>query len=212
MHPSIAPSLDIAVFARAPVPGEAKTRLIPRLGAEGAARLQQRLIESALEKSVALPGARVTLWVAGGADHPFVAACAQRVGVAVRTQQGPDLGARMLHAFADTLAPSRGERCLLIGTDCPALTVADLAMAAQALVTHDAVVQPADDGGYVLIGLRAAHARLFEGIEWGQPTVMQATRERMAQLGLRWCERPPLPDLDTPADYERALAAGWLAT
>lgn len=211
MQASVAHLLDIAVFAKAPVPGEAKTRLIPRLGADGAARLQQRLIECALEKALALRGARVTLWVAGDTDHPFIAACAQRVGVAVRIQQGRDLGARMLHAFADTLAPGRGERCLLIGTDCPALATADLAAAAEALAAHDAVVQPAEDGGYVLIGLRAAHARLFEGIEWGQPTVMQATRERMAGLGLRWCERPPLPDLDTPDDYERALAAGWIA-
>ncbi|MFN3566631.1 MAG: TIGR04282 family arsenosugar biosynthesis glycosyltransferase [Burkholderiaceae bacterium] len=202
--------VDIAVFAKAPVPGEAKTRLAPRLGADGAARLQERLIETALQKSVALAGARVTLWVAGDARHPFVAACAQRVGVRVRLQQGCDLGARMLHAFADTLAPGRGERCLLIGTDCPALTTADLAAAAQALAEHDAVVQPADDGGYVLIGLRAPHAPLFEGIEWGGPKVMQATRERMARLALRWCERPPLPDLDTPQDYERALAAGWI--
>ncbi len=211
MRRSSAASLDIAVFAKAPVAGEAKTRLIPRLGAEGAARLQQRLIESALAKSVALAGARVTLWVSGNAQHPFIAACAQRVGVQIRIQQGSDLGARMLHAFATTLAPGRGARCLLIGTDCPALTTADLAQAAEALAAHDAVVQPADDGGYVLIGLRAPHAQLFEGIEWGGSTVMQATRERMARLGLRWCERPPLPDLDTPQDYERALAAGWIA-
>lgn len=207
----LAPFIDIAVFARAPVAGEAKTRLIPRLGAEGAARLQERLIASTLAKSVALPGARVTLWVAGEARSPFIAGCARRSGIRVRIQQGSDLGARMLHALATTLPPGRGDRCLLIGTDCPALTTADLASAAQALAAHDAVVQPAEDGGYVLIGLRAPHAPLFEGIEWGGPTVMQATRERLARLGLRCCERPPLPDLDTPADYERALAAGWLA-
>ncbi|GAB4466629.1 MAG: TIGR04282 family arsenosugar biosynthesis glycosyltransferase [Burkholderiaceae bacterium] len=206
-----AQSIDIAVFAKAPVPGEAKTRLIPRLGAEGAARLQQRLIERTLEKSVALAGARVTLWVAGDVHHPFVAACAQRVGVRVRTQRGSDLGARMLNAFADTLAPGRGHRCVLIGTDCPALTSADLAAAAQALAAYDAVVQPADDGGYVLIGLRAAHAPLFEGIEWGGPKVMEATRERLARLALRWVEHAPLPDLDTPEDYDRARAAGWIA-
>ena len=205
------PLVDIAVFAKAPVAGEAKTRLVPRLGAAGAARLQERLIDSALETAIALSDSRVTLWVAGDARHPFIAGCAQRVGVRVRIQQGCDLGARMLNAFADTLAPDRCDRCLLIGTDCPALTTADLAAAAQALAANDAVVQPAEDGGYVLIGLRAPHAPLFEGIEWGGPKVMQATRERMARLGLRWCERPPLPDLDTPEDYERALAAGWLA-
>jgi rSAM/selenodomain-associated transferase 1 len=210
MQAARADRLDIAIFARAPVPGQAKTRLIPRLGAEGAARLQQRLIEATLAKSLAVAGARVTLWVAGNADHPFIAASAQRVGVAVRIQQGADLGARMRHAFAATLARRTDARCVLIGTDCPALTSADLTAAAQALATHDAVVQPAEDGGYVLIGLRRPQARLFEGIEWGGSDVMQATRRRMAQLALRWCERPPLPDLDTPQDYERALAAGWI--
>jgi rSAM/selenodomain-associated transferase 1 len=197
---SDAGTIEIAVFAKAPVPDEAKTRLIPRLGAEGAARLQERLIERALQKSVALPGARVTLWVAGDVQHPFIAACAQRAGIRVRIQQGSDLGARMLQAFATTLAPGRGDRCLLIGTDCPALATTDLALAAQALATHDAVVQPAEDGGYVLIGLRAPHAQLFEGIESGGPTMMHATRERLARVGLRWCERPPLPDLDTPEE------------
>jgi hypothetical protein len=203
-------TIDIAVFAKAPVPGVAKTRLIPRLGAEGAARLQEALIENALAKAIAVAGARVTLWVAGDRSHPFVAAVARRFDIGIETQHGPDLGARMHDAFATTLAPGRNRGCVLIGTDCPALTTADLERAAAALATHDAFVLPAEDGGYVLIALRTPQERIFEGIEWGGPTVMQATRERMARLGLAWFEGSPRPDLDTPGDYERALAAGWI--
>jgi rSAM/selenodomain-associated transferase 1 len=203
-------TIEIAVFAKAPVPGEAKTRLIPLLGAEGAARLQEKLIEHTLAKATAIAGARVTLWIAGDGSHPFVASVARRFDTGIETQQGIDLGARMHHAFATTLAPGRSGGCVLIGTDCPALTTADLKQASEALAAQDAVVQPAEDGGYVLIGLRAPHAAIFEGIEWGGPTVMQDTRERMTRLGLAWSEGSLRPDLDTPHDYERALAAGWI--
>jgi hypothetical protein len=198
-------ALRIAIFAKAPIAGQAKTRLIPLLGAEGAAQLQAHLIERAVAKACALPGARVTLWVAGGIDHPFVVRCAADAGIGLTEQQGADLGARMTHAFAQAGGP-----LLLIGTDCPALTVSDLEQAAQALRTHDVVVQPAEDGGYVLIGLTRPQPALFEGIAWGGARVMDATRERIAALGLRACELASKPDLDTAADYARALAQGWL--
>ncbi|HEU0203075.1 MAG TPA: DUF2064 domain-containing protein, partial [Burkholderiaceae bacterium] len=91
--------LHIAVFSRAPVPGQAKTRLIARLGAEGAARLQQQLIERALARACAVAQAQVTLWVAGDGAAPFMHTVAQRHGVALAAQAGSDLGARMAHAF-----------------------------------------------------------------------------------------------------------------
>lgn len=200
---------DIAIFARAPVPGEAKTRLVPQLGAEGAARLQRELIRAALAKAIAVPGARTTLWVAGDAGHPFLVECARDAGVPIREQRGADLGARMDAAFADTLTGPKA-RCVLVGTDCPALATTDLVAALDALATHDVVVQPAEDGGYVLIGLRAPQPALFAGIDWGTDTVMAATRARIRAASLKALERPTLPDLDTPADYARAIAAGWI--
>jgi hypothetical protein len=196
----------IAVFARAPVPGQAKTRLIPRLGAAGAAALQRQLIERTLATACAVPQAQVTLWVAGDAAHPFIVDAAQRFDVALRSQIGADLGARMHHAFAATEPP-----LLLIGTDCPQLRPQDLVAAAAELAQHDVVIQPASDGGYVLIGLTRAQAALFESIPWGTPEVLQRTQARIAALKLRCALRPTLDDLDTAADYEQALAAGLLA-
>lgn len=195
----------VAVFARAPVPGRAKTRLIPALGADGAAALQRQLIERTLATACTVPGARVTLWVAGDIDHPFIAATASRFGVAVAAQDGADLGERMHLAFVATAAP-----LVLVGTDCPQLVAADLAAAAQALADHEVVIQPASDGGYVLIALRDPRPRLFTSIDWGGPRVLQQTRARVAELGLRCLLRPTLDDLDTAEDLQRALDRGLL--
>lgn len=198
--------IDIAVFARTPVAGAAKTRLIPLLGAEGAAALQRQLIARTLSTACAVPGARVTLWVAGDTSHPYIAEVAARFGIAVAAQAGADLGERMDHAFAVAGAP-----LVLIGTDCPQLASEDVAAAAAALAESDVVIQPASDGGYVLIGLTRPQPALFESIDWGGPQVLQQTQDRIAALGLRCALRPVLDDLDTPADLRRALAAGLLA-
>ncbi len=201
------PAIDIAVFARAPVAGRAKTRLIPLLGAEGAAALQRRLIERTLATARAVPRARLTLWVSGDPAHPFVAEAAARHGAAVAGQHGADLGARMNHAFEAAAAP-----LVLVGTDCPQMSAADLGAAAAALATHEVVIQPASDGGYVLIGLARPQPPLFESIDWGGPKVLSQTLARIDALGLNCLLRPTLDDLDTPADLHRALAAGWLQT
>jgi uncharacterized protein len=207
----MAPTTPIAVFARAPVAGAVKTRLIPLLGAEGALALHRQLVESTLFRARDAALGEVTLWIAGDAGHPEVLACARRQRVRLATQQGTDLGARMHAALAVTLAAQPGRGCLLIGTDCPALTPAHLQHAAAALATHDVVLTPAHDGGYVLVGLRAPQPALFDGIAWGGSDVLAATRARIAAAGLRCAELAALPDLDTAADYHAALAAGWIA-
>jgi glycosyltransferase A (GT-A) superfamily protein (DUF2064 family) len=111
-------------------------------------------------------------------------------------------------AFLATLVRSRA--CVLIGTDCPALQPAHLLRAFTELEEHDVVIVPAEDGGYVLVALKAPQPQLFEGIEWGGPTVLQATLARIDAARLRAVLLPPLPDLDTPADLERARREGWL--
>lgn len=199
-------SVHVAVFARAPVPGEAKTRLIPRLGANGAAALQRQLIGLALARARALPGARVTLWMTGQTIDASLRSAAEAANAAVREQSGADLGARMANAFADTLRGSSA--MLLIGTDCPAQRVADLSAALVALADADAVVQPAEDGGYVLIGMRRLHSVLFEGIPWGSDAVLATTRSRAAAHGLRLAELPTSWDLDRGEDLDRAVAHG----
>ena len=199
----------IIVFARAPEPGRAKTRLIPMLGAARAAALQHLLIERALATALAAGIGPVELWCAPSAQHPLLAGCAARHGINAASQCDGDLGARMLHAAVTALAAA--SRIIIIGSDCPALTAADLQHAAQALEQHhDAVLIPAEDGGYVLIGLKWWDARLFAGIAWGSDQVMAATRVRLAALNWCWHELPPSWDVDRPADYERLAASGLI--
>jgi hypothetical protein len=194
---------EIAVFARVPVAGQVKTRLIPALGADGAADLHARLVESTLARARRAGAASVRLWLDGDP-----AGYAAPPGVAVSTQSGSDLGARMHHAFVATLA--RAAACVLIGTDCPALQPHHLREAFETLDSHDVVLVPAEDGGYVLVGLTVPQPRLFEDMAWGEPTVLAATRVRIDAAGLRAAFLDPLPDLDTPADLARARAAGWI--
>ena len=140
----------VAVLAKAPLPGFAKTRLIPALGEEGAALLQARLVEHAVETVCAACLGPVTLWAAPDESHPLFQGISARFGVALACQDAGDLGARMLTAMAAANAPA-----LIVGTDCPALTSDHLRAAADILRDGaDAAMIPADDGGYVLIGMR----------------------------------------------------------
>lgn len=201
--------VNIAIFARAPVAGDAKTRLIPRLGAEGAAALQQALTHRALQTAVAANAGSVSLWCAPDCEHSTFVDCRDQFGVALYPQHGTDLGARMFHAF--TRLCRQGD-ALVIGTDCPALTVRELRAAAKALQRgNDAVFVPAEDGGYVLVGLRHAIASLFHGIPWGTDRVMDCTRTRLRNAGLRWHELPTSWDVDRPADIDRLRASTLMA-
>lgn len=197
---------SIAVLGKAPIPGFAKTRLIPRLGAAGAARLQERLLEQAVRTAVAAGLGPVTLWCLPDGGHPVFAALARDLGVALQPQRGPDLGARMAHAVA---AHTVHGPVLVIGTDCPALGPAHLRAAAAALAGGDAAVLiPAEDGGYVLIGLAASCPTLFDGVPWGTDRVAAVTRRRLEALGLRWSEPARLWDVDRPKDLDRLAHLG----
>jgi rSAM/selenodomain-associated transferase 2/rSAM/selenodomain-associated transferase 1 len=174
------PRVGVAILARAPIPGQAKTRLIPALGAEGAARLQSWLLQRAVAMALVADVGPVTLWCAGDPRHPDFALCRAFGSVAVRHQPEGDLGARMRMALREAASP---DGTLIVGTDCPALTAAHLRQAARALRERDAVVLPAEDGGYVLIGLREAAAEAFARIDWGTERVMAQTRARLRALG-----------------------------
>lgn len=194
------PAAHVAVFARAPVPGTAKTRLIPALGAVGAARLHRQLVLRTLRTAYGAGLGPVTLWCAPDSSHRFFRALRER-GVRCREQTAGDLGERMRHALASTLpAPT-----LLIGSDCACLSPEHLRMAAHALQQgNDAVFLPAEDGGYALVGLRVPAPKvLFEGIPWGGPEVMAVTRQRLSMLGYTWAEPAVVWDIDTPADLLR---------
>lgn len=205
---SITRPVSIAVFARAPIAGHAKTRLIPHLGAQGAARLQQMLIGRALHTAVDARMGPVSLWCAPDAAHPAFIAAASDHGVLLHAQRGRDLGERMRDAF-ELLCPVAPT--LLIGTDCPALTSATLRDAARRLLEGDeAVFVPAEDGGYVLIGLRQSHPCLFDGVSWSTDQVMAETRERMREARLQWRELAPAWDVDRPEDFVRLAQSGLM--
>lgn len=186
-------------FAREPISGQVKTRLIPALGAEGAARLYRTLLGVALEAAASLPGVRRELWCAGAPPRGAVCAeLASRYGLRLRHQPAGDLGQRMASALAEAL--TRGEPAVLIGSDCPEYSPDYLASAFAALESADLVLGPAADGGYVLIGVRRLDAKLFAGIPWGSDQVLGRTRAALESLGWGWVELPTLRDLDQPGD------------
>jgi len=202
------PQARILLFAKAPVPGACKTRLIPALGAVGAAALHRELLENTLARLVPAAIAPLSLWCLPDATHPAFQALAGHSGVSLHRQRGEDLGARMLHAAARALAEA--EAVVLIGCDCPGLGPEQVASALATLLEPpqcEAVLGPADDGGYVLLGLRRAAPGLFTDMPWGGDQVAAVTRERMAALGWRWRELAPLADVDRPEDLARYRAA-----
>ncbi len=192
---------DIMVFSRAPVPGQTKTRLIPALGADGAARLHAWLIDRTLARAAALAEARVTLWCTPSDDDPVLRACAARYGARLAVQQGEDLGRRMQRAFDTALRSAPW--AMVLGTDCPQLQTDDLRQAA-AMLAHgaDAVAGPAVDGGYYLLGLRRSCAALFSNMPWGTAEVWALTRERLETLGWSWSTLERYRDLDRPEDLD----------
>ena len=210
---SIATPVRIAILAKAPLAGFAKTRLIPALGARVAARLQRafvlRTVQVAQQANL---GGSVQLWCAPSADQRFFRALQRTAGVDCRDQPAGDLGQRMQAAIAAAPGP-----VLLVGTDCPALTVQHLRAAAAALqsgaatgtgtgASAGAVFIPAEDGGYVLVGLRQPQPGLFHGIDWSTERVMAQTRQRAQELSVALWELAPLWDVDTPHDLARLAA------
>ena len=216
----------LAIVAKAPIAGLAKTRLIPALGPGGAARAQRRFVlnslhtaqatvqaaadASAKDPAVGAAWGPVTLWCAPDATHRFFRAlqrsCRTAPPLALQLQPQGDLGQRMLAAFeahfsSQTASPSQA--VLLIGTDCPVLSPGHLQAAALALQTHDVVLIPAEDGGYVLIGMRRCVPEAFANIAWSTPQVLAQTRERLHAAGASVTELAPLWDVDEPADWQR---------
>ena len=187
--------VNIAILSRAPIPGQTKTRLIPALGAEGAAELHCRFLHATVRTALQAGLGPVTLWCTPDTSHPEFAACAALGPLTLCPQASGDLGQRML---ATINGPT-----LIIGTDCPALTPAHLQQAAAALNEHDAVLIPAEDGGYVLIGLHQPEPAVFADINWGTAQVLASTRQRLRDLGYSWRELPGLWDVDEAADLTR---------
>jgi uncharacterized protein len=199
MPPSNTSPVSIVILAKAPIPGFAKTRLIPAIGAHAAAVLQERLTERTVATALAAGIGPVTLCCDPDATHDTFLKMVTRMKITLRPQPPGDLGTRMLAAVATSTGP-----VLVIGTDCPALTEAHLRSAAMALRDgNDVVLIPAERGGYVLLGMRKAQPRLFSNIAWGGSSVLADTRARIVEQRLMLIEHPPLWDVDTEIDLAR---------
>ena len=196
----------ILVFVRAPEAGRVKTRLAAEIGAEGALRVYRRLAEHAVAEArelgpeVALRihytpaagGEAVRAWLGGDAEY--------------LPQADGDLGARMRAAFAAAFAAGH-RRVLIIGSDLPGLSAEVLRRALRLLDSHPAVIGPAADGGYYLLGLRGMVGGVFDGIAWSTERVLEATLARLRAAGCAPAMLEPLRDVDTAAD----LPPGWRA-
>lgn len=188
----------ILIFAKAPVPGKVKTRLIPALGEEGAARIAHEMLIDTVAEAVAAGLGPPEL--CGDPDPTNQAWDGLRPGGYLRlSAQGEgDLGTRLEQAAQRTLLG--GEKVLLIGTDCPGLDAERLAEAARRLDDHEAIIYPAEDGGYVLLGLARHDPSIFSGIVWSGATVAVDTIARIRALGWSIHIGETLRDIDEPAD------------
>lgn len=193
---------QIIIFAKAPVPGRVKTRLIPALGEAGAARLAHAMlletVDEALDSHLGIP----ELCATPHPRDPSWRGLLPTSRLSLSDQGDGDLGERLARAAERTIL--RGDRVLLIGTDCPQLRGGYLRAAAAALDEYDAVLHPARDGGYALIGLRRFDPSLFDGIAWSTSTVASETLRRIAALGWAVHVGETLRDLDEPDDLDLA--------
>lgn len=193
----------ILVFAKAPVAGTVNTRLIPAIGVDAATRLQESLLHKRLATITQPALCDVILMCAPDVSHVCFTKCESLYAVSLFPQHGKDLGERLANGIKHALRLK--QHIIVVGTDAPALDVATIEQAIIALSANDTVLVPAEDGGYVLLGLSAYHAELFENIEWGSDKVLQQTLAKVASLRLTLCTLTTCWDIDREEDYERYL-------
>lgn len=190
----------IIIFAKAPLAGFAKTRLIPALGEHGAAMLAKRLFEHALTEALEADIGSVELCVTPNLENDFWKSIKLSESLKITEQGEGDLGERMARATKRAL--EHHHSVLLMGTDCPALNRHYLQDAADELSCHDACITPVSDGGYALMGLRAFHPSLFEDMPWSTDKVSALTLECFRNLDWQVAHLRSLHDIDEPDDLQ----------
>lgn len=192
------------IFAKAPMPGTVKTRLISKLGQELSADLHAAMVSHSVSVAAQYPNHEIQLWCAPNASHSLFRQLQKNYPVSLHVQNGDDLGQRMRYAFEQALKDF--DVAIIIGTDCPGITAALLDKAYHALYADkDAVIAPAEDGGYILLGLRKVYSDLFSEIAWGTDQVYTETQHRLEQLRLSWQSLDMQWDVDRPEDLERLV-------
>lgn len=197
------PDARILILSKAPRPGRVKTRLIPLLGEAGACAFHRACLAHTLHRLANTGLAPAELWLDCDMDEAEVLSLVPGGSCSVHVQRPGDLGQRMVHAAASALARG-GDAVILVGTDAPLLDASCLESALRLLQGDaDVVMGPAEDGGYVLLGLREAHPKLFQGMPWGGDQVAHQTRVCCRTEGLALHELPMLWDVDRPRDVMR---------
>lgn len=201
----------LVIFAKAPIPGQVKTRLCPPLTPDEAATLHGSFVLDTLERTKVAVGKlklRMDRYLAcaPSSTHVFFKIMEERQGVKLIDQVGDDLGRRMHQAMKVMF--SRGHRrTLIIGTDVPTLPLDHFQQALSSLEDHDLVLGPAFDGGYYLIGMNKAVPELFSDIPWSTDLVLRLTQEKASMLGLKTALIQPWRDIDTLADLRTLIEA-----
>ena len=196
------PDSVLLVFCKAPIAGQVKTRLQPELSAEQAVAAHINLTWMTLDRAFQQQFCPVVLCCSPDSEHSFFQQCAKDYPLMLTQQYGNDLGERMHNALTEALSKYR--HAVLMGCDCPSLTVVDLEQALLMLHTgSDVVMAPTEDGGYVLIGLNEPQPNLFYGMTWSTAHVMLETRHRIAKARLKLYELDKQWDVDTIADWQR---------
>ena len=195
------PDAVVLVFAKAPIPGEVNTRLIPDIGVEAATSLQSELILSRLKNLQEKNLCATQLWCSPDPEHDFFQSCKQQYTVDLFEQCGEDLGVRMSQAINQSLQSFK--RVVLIGTDAPSLTSVHIERAINKLDQNDVVIAPAEDGGYVMIGMSQHSDAVFQSVPWGTDEVLACTRENIADNNLLCGELETCWDIDRVEDYQR---------
>lgn len=194
-------SAAVVVMSRAPVPGETKTRLIPTLGAERAARLHRHMLDSTVRAATAANLGPVIVACTPDDTDPFFGWLRETHGVLTRAQGVGDLGARMRRVLEQGLVCSNA--AMVVGSDCPGLCQEDFERGFEFLRTgYDVVVGPSTDGGYYLLGLRASHPSLFENIDWGTSNVLAQTEKQLRADGCSYGLLSERTDVDVAADLQ----------
>jgi rSAM/selenodomain-associated transferase 1 len=196
----------ILIFAKAPLPGFAKTRLIPILGSNGAAMLARKMLKHCITEALAANIGPVELCVTPDAEHPSWRELSISTAVIWSSQGEGDLGERL--ARATQRAMHQAKNVLLIGTDCPGLSAERLREAARAVEGHDACMVPVSDGGYALLGLRRHMPTVFDNIPWSSASVAQLTKQRILEEGGSLKLLASMHDIDEPQDLQ-FLPKNW---
>jgi uncharacterized protein len=191
----------LLIFTKSPILGEVKTRLQPDYSPEESLIIYKKLLFDTLERTKNIEDVDVELCCAPDRNTSFFLHCENDYPITLSNQEGADLGERM--AFSISVTLQTYAKVVVIGTDCPDIDEGYIQQAFSKLNEHDAVIGPAVDGGYVLLGLKEFSTEIFSGITWGEDSVFKKTQDTINRIGWTCHHLETKHDVDRPEDLHR---------